>query len=54
MLGRVKFVWDKIQRGLAWVGEKIAIVVTPVFLTFFYFTVIAMAESLRLPDLSET
>ncbi len=43
MPGTVKHVWDKIQRGLAWVGEKIAIVVTPLFLALFYFTVIAIA-----------
>lgn len=43
MSGSVKSLWDKIQKGLAWVGDKIAIVVTPIFLTLFYFTVIAVA-----------
>jgi hypothetical protein len=41
--GTVKRVWDKIRKGLAWIGEKIAIVVTPVFLTLFYITVIGIA-----------
>ena len=43
MLKILKTVWGGAQKGLAWVGEKIAMVVTPVFLTLFYFTVIAIA-----------
>jgi hypothetical protein len=32
-------------RGLAWVGEKIALVVTPVILTVFYVAVIGIANA---------
>jgi hypothetical protein len=39
----IKSVWDSILRGLVWVGEKMSIVVTPIFLTLFYFIVIGIA-----------
>lgn len=39
----IKSAWEAIQAGLRWAGEKIAIVVTPIFLSVFYFTVIAVA-----------
>lgn len=39
----MKSFFGNIRGGLVWVGEKIALVTTPIFLTLFYFTVIAVA-----------
>lgn len=39
----MKVFFESIRKGLVLVGEKIALVTTPIVLTLFYFTVIAVA-----------
>ena len=39
----MKSIWNAVLGGLRLAGDKIALVTTPIFMTLFYFTVIAVA-----------